>query len=94
MFLRLEDHPMSKMRAGRAKATANTRFGSKRFGVIFEKPIGRSWRETLYFKALEIFGWRFRLPGLRSLRNPFSLTLDMLLNRLLGREPCFYMNYG
>jgi len=68
------------------KDTANARFGSKRVGVIFEKPIGRSCRETLYFKALEIFGWRFRLPGLRSLRNPFSLTLDMLLNRLLQRD--------
>jgi FkbM family methyltransferase len=50
------------------------------------RPMDRSPRETFYFKVLEIFGQRFRLPGLQSLRNPYSLTLDMLLNRLLGRE--------
>jgi FkbM family methyltransferase len=43
-------------------------------------------RETFYYKVLDIFGERFRLPGLRRLRNPFSLTLDMLLNRLLQRN--------
>jgi hypothetical protein len=50
------------------------------------KPLDRSPRETFYFKVLEIFGKRFRLPGLRNLRNPFGFTLIMLLDRLLRRD--------
>jgi len=50
------------------------------------RPMDRSPRETFYFKVLEIFGKRFRLPGLQRLRNPFGLTLIMLLERLLRRN--------